>query len=244
MIMEKAKVHAVLLAGGTGTRFGADIPKQFVEVNGMPIVVHTLKKLQIDTVTDITVVCVRDWIPVMEDLVRQYRIGKIRKIIPGGSSAFDSIRKGYETFSADTDDNEIILVHDAVRPLLPAELIEDAVEKAVAHGNGMACMKNIEGLVLKDDDHCGVLPVDRYRVMRVQTPQAFKCGLLHDLMDRASKEEACNFPYTESLCIKYGVPIYFSKSFPGNTKITTKPDIAFMKAMMQFTDEELMGNIT
>ncbi len=76
--------------------------------------------------------------------------------------------------------------------------------------------------------------------MRIQTPQAYKFDLLKSLYDKA-EEDGKEYPYADGICISNNIPIYFSKSFTANTKITTKPDIAFMKAMMQFSDEELMG---
>ena len=240
---EKYEVHVILLAGGTGTRFEAAIPKQFVEVDGIPIIIYTLKKLQVELVSGITIVCVESWIPYLRDLIEKFNIKKVDYIVKGGKSGFDSTCRGFAAASKVVDDDDIIVIHDSVRPLLPTAVLADAVEKAVAHGNGCACLESIEGLVLKDNDECGYESADRYRVMRVQTPQAYKCSLLKELLKKADEESKDDFPYADGLCIYYGVPIFFSKSFTANTKITTRPDIAFMKAMMQFSDEELMGDV-
>ena len=225
------------------TRFAASVPKQFVNVNNIPLIIHTLRKFQIPIIDSVIAVCIDGYIPYLKDLIEQYEIKKILSIVHGGSSAFESIRCGFKSLPPDISDKDIVIIHDSVRPLLPEEVIIDAVEKAKIFGNGCASLKSIEGLVLRNDDTHGIEPADRFRIMRVQTPQAYQYGLLKNLFDRAEHDGRNDFAYTEELCMNYGVPIYFSKSFTGNLKITTRPDIAFFKAMMQFSDDELMGKI-
>lgn len=237
----KTNVRVLLLAGGSGTRFGADIPKQFVKVDGIPIIVYTLRKLQLDIISGITIVCIKDWITYLQEIIKEYGINNIDNIVPGGDTSFESLMNGYNAIAPLMTDKDIMVIHDAVRPLLPKQVIYDCVEKASKHGNGCACLKSIEGLVIKDNDDCGVEPADRYRVMRIQTPQAYRFDFFNLLLAKASEEGKRDFPYADGMCMYYKFPIYFSKSFTANTKITTKPDIAFMKAMMQFSDEELMG---
>lgn len=235
------KCKVILLAGGTGSRFGADIPKQFVEVEGIPIVIHTLRRLQIEEISGIVVVCIKEWIEYLQEKIEEYDIRKVEKIVPGGTSAYDSIIKGYEAIDADMDNDDVVLIHDSVRPLLPTVVIKDSISKAYKFGNGFASLKNIEGLVLMENEEYGIRPADRYHIMKVQTPQSLKCSLFRKLLQKASEEKKNDFSYTEALLEYYGEPIYFSKSLSGNIKITTRPDIAFFKAMLQFTDEELMG---
>lgn len=237
----KTNVRVILLAGGSGTRFGANIPKQFVTVDDLPIIVYTLRKLQLDIVSGITIVCIKDWIPYLKDIIKEFKIEKIDSIVPGGDTSFESLMNGYNDIAPLMADKDVMIIHDAVRPLLPKQVIFECVEKASIHGNACACLKSIEGLVLKDDDDCGVEPADRYRVMRIQTPQAYRFDFFNSLLAKAEKEGKRDFPYADGMCMYYKEPIYFAKSFTANTKITTKPDIAFFKAMLQFTDEELMG---
>lgn len=237
----KSETRVLLLAGGVGSRFGATIPKQFVEVDGIPIIVYTLKKLQLDIISGITIVCIKEWIPYLKDLISKYDIKKVDNIVPGGDTGFISMRNGFSVISKEMRDNDILIIHDAVRPLLPKQVVIDVVEKAIQYGNGCACLKSTEGLVLKDNDECGVEPADRYRVMRIQTPQAYRLDFFNTLLEKADAEGKNDFAYADGMCLYYHFPIYFSKSFTANTKITTKPDIALMKAMMKFSDEELMG---
>lgn len=232
--------YVLLLAGGTGSRFGADKPKQFVEVDGIPIIVYTLKKLQIDVVKHITVVCIEEWIPYLRELIEKYNIKNVKTIIPGGNSGHQSTYKGLLAISKYATDDDIVIIHDSVRPLVPEQVILDSIDKAEKYGNGCAALKSIEGLVVMDDDFHGSTLADRYNIMRIQTPQAYNFKLIKDLYDKANVEGK-EYPYADGICLSNGVPIYFSKSFTANTKITTKPDIAFMKAMMQFSDDELMG---
>lgn len=234
-------VHVILLAGGVGSRFCSDIPKQFVKVDDIPIIIYTLKKLQLDEIKGITVVCVDGWISYLKELIEKYEIKKVNRIVSGGASAFESIRKGYDVLLPDLSVDDIIIIHDSVRPLLPKPVIDDCINVAAKNGNACACLKSIEGLVLRDNDECGVEPADRYRVMRIQTPQAYRVDFFNSLIEKADAEGKNDFPYADGMCLYYKQPIYFAKSFTANTKITTRPDIAFMKAMMMFSDEELMG---
>lgn len=235
-----SKNHFLLLAGGVGTRFGSTLPKQFVLVNNVPIIIHTLRKLQYDFIDDITIVCVENWIPHLENLIRDYKITKVRKIVCGGKTGHQSIYNGLLSVSDVSKKDDIVIIHDSVRPLITKSSLVDAIDKAVKYGNGCAALKTIEGLVVKDNDLCGSRAADRYNIMRIQTPQAYNFSLIMDLYDRA-KEKCVEYPYADGALLANGKTIYFSKSFTANIKITTKPDIAFMKAMMQFSEDELMG---
>ncbi len=235
------KCHFIVLAGGVGSRFGSDIPKQFVELDGKPIIVYTLKNLQVECISEITIVCIKDWITYLEELIKKHNIQKIKKIVPGGATVHQSINMGLkavEEYCKSKDD--IIVIHDAVRPLLPEKVILDSIDKAEKYGNGCSALKSNEGLVIKDDEMHGSTIADRYNIMRIQTPQAYNYGLIRALYDKAF-DEGKEYPYADGICLSNGVPIYFSKGFSSNTKITTKPDLAFMKAMIQFSDDELMG---
>ena len=166
------KTYVILLAGGYGTRFESAIPKQFVKMDGVPIIIYTLRKLQIDAISEITIVCVKKWIPYLEKLIDEFHIKKVSRIVPGGDTGFASTCNGFYALPDDVSEDDIIIIHDSVRPLIPAAVIEDAIDKATKYGNGCASLKSVEGLVLRDNPLCGVKPANRYRVMRVQTPQA------------------------------------------------------------------------
>lgn len=234
------KINLILLAGGTGTRFGASIPKQFVEVESKPIIIYTLEKLRESKIDNIIIVCISDWIEHLHNLIQKFNINLNIRIIPGGNSAHSSIYKGLLEIEKNSNNDDIVVIHDAVRPLVPAEIIDSAVDSAIKYGNGCASLKTIEGLVVKDDEIHGSIIADRYNIMRIQTPQAYNFRLLKKLYDNAAKEGK-EYPYADGICLNNNVPIYFSKSFTANTKITTKSDIAIFKALLHFTDKELLG---
>ena len=130
------RVEAVILAGGTGSRMKIDIPKQFVEVDGVPVIVETIRSFQRnERVVGITVVCLKDWISHMENLVLQYKLDKVTNIVEGGATGHDSTRNGVYSLSERMEDDDIVVIHDAARPLIPQVIINDMLDKAIQDGN-------------------------------------------------------------------------------------------------------------
>lgn len=234
------KKIVILLAGGSGNRFGSNIPKQFIEVNGLPIIAHTIKRLESYDIDNIIIVCVSEWIEFTKEIVNKFNFKKVVSIIPGGQTGHDSIFNGLKETKKIASNDDIVIIHDSVRPLITELCILDVVQKAVEHKAACASLKSIEGLVLKDTEEYGTKIGDRYNIMRVQAPQAYNFGMLYNIYKQA-EETNTKYPYADSACILNNVPIYFSHSFVANIKITTKSDIAFFKALLNFTDDELNG---
>ena len=234
------KKIVILLAGGSGNRFGADIPKQFVCVNDVPIIIYTLKKIQSLDIDDIVLVCVDSWKQYLSTLIQKFQITKVRSIISGGKTGHDSIFLGIKEAKKIANRDDIVVIHDSVRPLITKRCFEDVIEKASKHGAACAALKITEGLVIKETDEYGKQLGDRFNTVRIQTPQAYRLGLIFDIYSNA-EQTGTKYPYADSACILNNVPLYFSRSFVTNIKITTKSDLAFFKALMNFSDEELEG---
>lgn len=240
--MKENKNHLILLAGGSGTRFGANIPKQFVLVDGQPIIIHTLKKMMNDLIDDITIVCVEPYISYLRDELDKNNFDKKITIISGGKSGHQSIYLGLKEVNKHSLPDDLVIIHDSVRPFITYDILKDAIETASKYGTGCASLPTIEGLVIKSNDLYGTSVADRYNIMRIQTPQAYRFSLIKGLYDEADSK-GIEYPYADGICLSNNVPIYFSKSISANIKITTKSDIVFMKSFIHFTDKELMeGN--
>ena len=129
---------ALVLAGGMGSRMGQDIPKQFIHVHNKPIIIYTLLALQNHQEIDrIQVVCIDGWEKVLAGYAEQFNITKLQHVIPGGKNGQDSIRNGVFELEKHFDKEDIVLIHDAIRPLVSAEIISDNIRVAREYGNAI-----------------------------------------------------------------------------------------------------------
>lgn len=234
------KVNAIILAGGVGSRMKVDKPKQFIEIEGVPIIVNTIRNFEKNkSVDEITVVCLKEWIGYLEELIKQYGLHKVTNIVEGGITGHDSTRNGIFSLKDKLSDDDFVIIHDAARPLIPQLIIDDMLDVAIKHGNACTAIPCHDTVIKTDDQISGIEQIERSSFLRVQTPQSYKYGLIRPLYERADRENKHNFIYANTMAISYGERIYFSKGFDCNIKITTKEDIAFYKAMKQFSEEEL-----
>lgn len=236
------KVNAIILAGGIGSRMKADKPKQFILVDGRPIIVDTIMNFQKNKqVDEIIIVCLKDWIEYMDKLINDYKLTKVTKIIEGGQTGHDSARNGIFSLKNRMNQDDIIIIHDAARPIVPQQIINNMIEVAKINGNACTAIQCHDTVIETSDQISGNSQIERSKIMRVQTPQAYKYGLIEELYEKSEKENIHNFIYANTMAITYGVRIYFSLGCDCNIKITTKEDLAFYKALKQFSEEELMS---
>ena len=234
------RIEAIILAGGIGARMGVSTPKQFIEVDGVPIIVHTLNNFEKNKRIDsITIVCVKDYIETMQDIVRKYNLKKVNNIVPGGESGHDSTRNGIFSLKNKLTDDDFVIIHDAVRPLLPQKIINSMIDVALEKGNACLAVPCYETVVVSSDKISGDKEIDRNSFMRVQTPQMYNYKLISSLYEKADKENLHNFVYANTLAIHYGVRIFFSPGFFYNFKITTLNDLPLYKALMNYSEDDL-----
>lgn len=235
------KIHVIILAGGIGSRMHADRPKQFIEIDGVPVIVKTLSNFQRNNrITGITVVCLKDWIPYFKELAVNYELTKVVYVVEGGDTGHNSTRNGIFSLKGKLSADDLVVIHDAARPLIPQSIINKMLDKAIEHGNACTAIPIHETIILTDDQISGNSEIDRSKIMRVQTPQAYRFDLICPLYEKAEADGLHNFIYANTMAIHYGTRIYFSDGFNSNVKITTKEDIAFYKALLQFDEEALV----
>lgn len=234
------KNHVVLLAGGVGSRFGTSMPKQFLSLNDKPVIVHTLENFEKNSNIDgITIVCIKDWISHLKEILLEYKISKVTDVIEGGETGHDSTRNGIFSLSSKLSDNDYVVVHDAARPILPQAAINEMLKIAHKKGNASLAVPCYETVIYTDNGISGIEELDRSKIMRIQTPQAYKYRPLLELYKKADEENKHDFIYADLVLIYYGKTVYFSKGFTNNIKITRKEDIPLCKALMAFSEEEL-----
>lgn len=232
--------YVILLAGGVGKRMGSDIPKQFLEIQGKPIIVHTLEKFQNNPqIEKIVIVCVKDWEGYVLELVEKYSLTKVEWITEGGATGHDSIRNGVFFLKDKIKPDDYIIIHDAVRPVIPQKAINEVLRVAHKYGNASSSTRCHPPIVYTEDFKSGITDVDREHVMLTASPQAYKYSLALKYYEKAEKEDKHNFTFTSSLLIHYGERVFFAKGTTGNIKITQREDMALLDALLKVPEESL-----
>ncbi len=224
---------ALIIAGGKGNRMNQDIPKQFITVNERPVIVYTLEAFEKHPEIDaIAVVCIEGWEQVLWAYARQFNISKLQYIVPGGENGQDSIRNGVYKLEKHFAPEDIVLIHDAIRPMVSAEIISDNIRVAREYGNAITVIPCAEAMVKTEDGivSAGFYPRDRLK--RTQTPQAFRIGDICDLHRRALEQGITNSVASCTLKIEMGEQVYFSAGSEKNIKLTTVDDIDIFKALL------------
>lgn len=223
----------LLIAGGSGNRMHQDIPKQFLTVNERPVIIYTLEAFQSHPEIDaIAVVCISGWEQVLLAYAKQFNITKLKYVIPGGDSGQASIRNGVFELENHFSADDIVLLHDAIRPMVSAEIISDNIRVARKYGNAITVIPCAEAMIQTEDGVVSVGSYPRDRLKRTQTPQAFRLGQICDLHRRALEKGITNSVASCTLMIEMGEQVYFSAGSEKNIKLTTVEDIDIFKALL------------
>lgn len=223
----------LLIAGGSGNRMGQNIPKQFLTVNDRPVIVYTLEAFQKHPEIDaIAVVCIEGWQSVLQAYADQFNITKLKYIIPGGLNGQDSIRNGVYELKNHFESEDIVLIHDAIRPMVSAEIISDCIRVTREKGNAIAVIPCTEAMIETENGEESIGSYPRDRLKRTQTPQGFKIGDICDLHRRALDAGITNSVASCTLKIEMGEQVYFSMGSEKNIKLTTVEDIDIFKALL------------
>ena len=223
---------AVLLAGGVDPTFKMDIPKQFVNVYNKPIIVYTMQKFQNHPEVDaIMIACLKGWENMVQAYAKQFRIDKLKWVITGGVSGQDTSRLAADELMHSCKEDDIVIIHDAVRPLISQEIITDCIAKAKEYGSGLSAVRCQETIMRTEDGESGNDGIDRNDIMRVQTPQAYQYGKALWAHKEALNRGITNAVYTNTLMLELGAELHFSLGSNKNIKITTLEDIDIFKAL-------------
>lgn len=224
---------ALLIAGGSGNRMKQDIPKQFLTVNERPVIVYTLEAFEKHPEIDaIAVVCLNGWDHVLWAYAKQFNINKLKYVVKGGEKGQDSIRNGLFELEKHCDKEDIVLIHDAIRPMVSSEIISDNIRVCREYGNAITVIPCAEAMLCTEDgvDSSSLYPRDNLK--RTQTPQAFKLGEICDLHRRALEAGITNSVASCTLKVEMGERVYFSRGSEKNIKLTTVEDIDIFKALL------------
>ena len=229
---------ALIIAGGSGHRMGQDIPKQFINVYDKPVLIYTLegfqKHPQIDT---IEVVCIDGWHDVLWAYAKQFGIDKLQWIVSGGETGQESIRNGVYNLEDKCSKDDIIIIHDGIRPLVDATVLTDVIMKCNMHGNAVTSMPYNEQIFVVDekDDTITTKYIPRETLRRVATPQAYRFGILDEKYHEAYEKKIGIYgsSYTNTMMVELGETLHFAAGSDKNIKLTTKDDLEMFKAYLK-----------
>ncbi len=227
---------AIIIAGGVGSRMGQDIPKQFINVYDKPIIIYTLEGFQRHPLIDaIEVVCIDGWHDVLWAYSKQYGIDKLKWVVSGGKTGQESIRNGVYNLESSASDDDIIIIHDGIRPLVEETVLSDVIVKCRQYGNAVTSLPYNEQIFVIDDEISTTKYIPRETLRRVSTPQAYKFGILNSKYHEAFAKEIGIYgsSYTNTMMVELGERLYFAAGSDKNIKLTTKDDLEMFKGYLK-----------
>lgn len=236
-------VTALIFAGGTGQRMNARAkPKQFLELHGKPIILYTLEHFEEHCEIDhIVVVCLESWIDELKLWLKRYDFSKITQIVAGGSTGHESIYNGLKVMEGSCQPDDIVLIHDGVRPLINEELISANIAKVKECGTAISVEPVIESIIYSEQgDLINSVP-ERDRMYVAKAPQSFRYGAIWELHQRAHRDKLITVD-SAHLCSIYGAELHMVISPPNNMKITSPADYYIFRALYEAREsQQILG---
>ena len=226
---------ALIIAGGVGARMHQDIPKQFINVYDKPVIIYTLEAFQNHPNIDaIEVVCLDGWHDILRAYSKQFGIDKLENIVSGGSTGQESIRNGlFDLASRHSDPDDIVLIHDAIRPMVSADIISDNIRVCRQYGNAITVIPCTAAMLKTKDGLVSDTTIPRDNLKSTQTPQTFFLQEIVEVHKEAIKRGITNSIASCTLYIEMGRVVYLSVGSEKNLKLTTSEDIEIFMALLR-----------
>ncbi|WP_322151755.1 IspD/TarI family cytidylyltransferase [Paratractidigestivibacter sp.] len=226
---------AIILAGGVGSRVGADVPKQFIEVLGRPVLSYTIERFQQHPEVDaIEVVCRKGYEGELRAICEVGGFGKVRWVAEGGKEFQDSVVSGLDNLADEVSDDDQVLIHYGASPFVSDEVISDAIRVCQLHGNASPAHSQVYLAASRGDGEGTSEFVDRDQVMCLNSPQVLRYGYARWVYDEGKRRGLLDKvePHTTSLMFALGERVWFSKGSTANIKITTPEDLRLFKGWL------------
>ena len=222
----------LILAGGVDPSFRMDIPKQFVIVENRPVIVYTMQVFQNHPEIDMIVVsCLSGWQEMVRAYAKQFNISKLKEIVEGGPDGQESIRRGVVWLTEHCRPDDVVVIHDAIRPLVTDDLISHSIHICRERGMGVAAVRSMDTVMLTIDGQSGKESISRYHIRRIQTPQSYRLDYLEQVHQRALEKNVLHCVDNNSMLARLGETIYFSKGSDFNIKLNAVEDVEMFKAL-------------
>ena len=226
---------AAILAGGSGQRMHLDIPKQFINVNDKPVIIHTLDVFQQHPDIDsILVICIDGWQEILKAYAKQFGITKLKWVVSGGQNGQESAYKGLIELEKFCNADDLIIMHDANRPLVTQEIISDGIIKCRKYGSAIAAIPCTEPIFVKNNVESNISnkSISRDLLVRTQTPHVFSLGKMLWAHREALKNGITNSVAIGTIMIELGETVCLSIGSEMNFKITRMEDLNLFKALI------------
>lgn len=226
---------ALIIAGGSGNRMGQDIPKQFMHIEGCPIIIQTMLCFQMHPDIDaIAVVCLNGWETVLQAYANQFNLTKLKHIFPGGRTGMESIHNGiYGLIDSGYNEEDLVLIHDSVRPLLSQDIISGNIAICKAYGYAITGIQCREAILESEDGFTCTSSIPRDKLIRTQTPQTFRLGNIIQVHEEAKLQGIENSVASCTLVAEVGGrEMHIVPGSEKNIKVTTVEDLEILKALM------------
>lgn len=226
---------AMIIAGGKGVRMNQDIPKQFLNIHDKPVIVYTMQAFQKHPEIDaILVVCIDGWQEILRAYANQFDITKLKWVVAGGENGQQSIYNGLQELRKYCKEEDMVLVHDAIRPNVSQEIISNCIAECRLNGSAITVIPCAEAMLLRrEDGNSSEALISRDSLARTQTPQAFPLRKLLWAHEEAQKRGISNSVASCTLMVELGETVHFCPGSEKNIKITTTEDIEIFKALLQ-----------
>ncbi len=229
-------ITAIIIAGGSGVRMGKNIPKQFLKVKDKSVLIYTLEAFQKHPDIDaIEVVCIDGWHDELLAEAEKNNIDKLKWVVSGGTIGQESIRNGVYNLENICSDEDIVIIHDGVRPMVDEIVLSNVINVCKEKGNAVAALPYNEQIFVISDEFSTEKYIPRETLRRVMTPQAYKFGKLLSAYKEAFKKEIGITPssYTNTMMVDLGERLYFAEGSDKNIKLTTKDDLELFKGYLE-----------
>lgn len=232
---------ALIIAGGTGNRMGQDIPKQFLHIEECPVIIRTMMAFQKHPeISKIAVVCLPGWETILRSYANQYNITKLEHIFEGGLNGQDSIRNGIVgLLSAGNSEEDVVLIHDAVRPLISQQIISSNIACCQKNGNAITAIKCSEAILESDNGFSSSISIPRDKLFRTQTPQTFKLGEINKAHKEALEVGITASVSSCTMMIELGNrELFICPGEEKNLKLTNPEDIEIYKSLLHTSKDQ------
>ena len=232
---------ALVIAGGSGARTGQEIPKQYLTINDKPIIIYTLQRLEkMKEIDSIVVVVSQGWESFLYSYAKQFNISKLSGITFGGATRHQSVLNGIEYLNEKYSENDIVLINDANRPLVPEEVFKSSIDEIRSSGSfTLAGEKCVDTMFWSENAIECNKAINRDMLYKGQTPESGLLGKYNAIFQKAKSDGCDNCSPTE-LCLKYNKQVKIIAGSSKSFKITTRDDIELFKALLSVKVDNLL----